>query len=209
MDKQYIDLNTYPRREHFAYFSSLQNPTMGATVQVDVTEFLKTLEERRYPFFLSFLYVVAETANSVRELRQRIEKGSIVEYDYCKPSCTVMKSDGTYAYCTLDGRMPFETFLREGRERMEQAKAGGGLTESEDVASEIFVSCLPWMNYTALVQPMGVPADSNVRITWGRYTWNGGRAVIPVTFLAHHALVDGLHMGQFFMRMDEKLKNFW
>lgn len=208
MEKRRIDLTTFPRREHFLYFSSLQNPTMGATVQVDVTDFLKTLEDKGYPFFLSFLYVVTEAVNAVPELRQRIEDGGIVEYAYSKPSCTVLKPDGTYAYCSMDGRMTFAEFLRDGRERMEAAKAGGSLEESEDAASEIFISCLPWMSYTDLVQPMGVPADSNVRITWGKYTWQGERCTIPVTFLAHHALVDGLHMGRFYEILAEKLKHF-
>ncbi len=209
MEKRKIDLATYPRRAHFTYFSSLQNPWIGATVQVDVTAFLGTLKERNDPFFLSFLYVVMEAVNEVPELRQRIEDGGIVEYDYCKASCTVMKPDGTYAYCTLDGRMPFGAFLTEGRAQMEQAKCGGSLEESEDAASEIFVSCLPWMSYTSLVQPMDAASDSNVRITWGKYTWDGDKATIPVTFLAHHGLADGMHMGRFYELLSEKLENFW
>lgn len=207
MEKRCIDMEQDPRREQFAYFRSLQNPTMGATVQVDVTEFLRRLEEKGYPFFLSFLYAVARAANQVPELRRRIEEDRVVEYDYCLPSCTVLKPDGAYAYCTLDTRLPFAEYLRQGRARLEEAKVRGTLEETGESASEIFVSCLPWLSYTALVQPMGDPADSNLRLTWGKYTWNGGRATIPVTFLAHHALVDGLHMGQFFAALDQWLRD--
>lgn len=207
-NKTYIDLSTYARRAHFEYFSSLQNPTMGATVQVNLTKFMTALEAGAYPFFLSFLYCVADAVNAVKELRQRIEEGKIVEYEYCKPSCTVMKPDGTYAYCTLDARLPLEQFLKEGKAAMEQAKQGGTLEESDEVSSEIFISCLPWLHYESLVQPMGVPADSNVRITWGKYAVNEGKTVIPVTFLAHHALVDGVHMSCFYEKLAENLERF-
>ena len=32
-----IDMASYPRRAHFDYFRSLQNPMLGVTVNVDVT----------------------------------------------------------------------------------------------------------------------------------------------------------------------------
>ena len=33
-----LDINTYPRREHFAYFSDMSNPYAGVTVETDITE---------------------------------------------------------------------------------------------------------------------------------------------------------------------------
>ena len=37
MNSRTIDMNTYPRRAHFDYFRTLQNPMLGVTVDVDVT----------------------------------------------------------------------------------------------------------------------------------------------------------------------------
>ena len=69
----------------------------------------------------------------------------------------------------------------------------------------LFLSTLPWLSYTALVQPVPVPADSNPRITWGRYFEQGGRTLLPVTVLCHHALVDGVHIARFFRELEDRL----
>ena len=62
--------------------------------------------------------------------------------------------------------------------------------------------------YTALTQPVPHPADSNPRITWGKYQEEGRRAPLPVTLLANHALVDGLHISQFFDGLNRELAAF-
>lgn len=51
-----------------------------------------------------------------------------------------------------------------------------------------------------------MPADSNPRITWGKAEIRGGRTVLPLTLLCHHALVDGLHISRFYAALDRELK---
>ncbi len=45
-----IDLQNYPRRQHFEYFSSLQYPYVGVTNQVDVTALVRFCKERKCSF---------------------------------------------------------------------------------------------------------------------------------------------------------------
>ena len=99
--KTYLDMDTYPRREHFEYFAAMRSPYMGGTVEIDVTDFLSALKAKGYPFFLSFLWCVSRAANSVPELRQRIEGGRIAEYGACRSSHTLALPDGTYCYRLL------------------------------------------------------------------------------------------------------------
>ena len=72
MDYREIDLETFSRKDHFLYFSSMQNPYAGFTVEIDITDFTEARKNAGLPFFLSFLYCVVRAANSVPELRQRI-----------------------------------------------------------------------------------------------------------------------------------------
>ena len=37
-----LDMSTYERIDHFNYFRGMQNPYMGVTVNVDVTELVRT-----------------------------------------------------------------------------------------------------------------------------------------------------------------------
>ena len=46
----------------------------------------------------------------------------------------------------------------------------------------LFISTTPWLTYTALVQPVPIPADSNPRITWGKYFTQEGKTLVPQDF---------------------------
>ena len=206
MDFKRIDMQSYARRAHFEYFSSLAYPYIGATVNIDITEFLLRTKAAGQPFFLSFLYHVSNAANAVAELRRRILDGCIVEFGRCATSHTVALEDGTFCYCKLDSSAPsLAEFLPYAREKQEDAKRMANIEDGEDAISLIFTSSTPWFSYTSIVQPVPMPADSNPRITWGRYFEQNGRMLIPVTVLCHHALVDGIHLASFFDGLKKRL----
>ncbi|MFR5142562.1 MAG: hypothetical protein ACLTD8_08760 [Acutalibacteraceae bacterium] len=109
------------------------------------------------------------------ELRRRILNGGIIEYERCRTSHTVALEDETYCYCTLDCAQPFADYLPYAVLEQERAKAARSIDESEaDTGDLIFVSTLPWLSYTSLIQPVPVPADSNPRITFGKFYAQGG-----------------------------------
>ena len=209
MAYQWIDLESFPRRKHFAYFSTLAYPYVGTTANVDITDTLRVIKGEKLPFFLTVCYCVARAANSVPELRQRIRDGRIIIFDHCRTSHTVALEDGTYCYCTLDGSLPFDKYLSVGKAAQERARQRRSLEEEAEEPEELlFISTTPWLTYTALVQPVPIPADSNPRITWGKYTTEGRRTVMPATLLVNHALVDGARMGQFFAMLAREMKRF-
>ena len=205
MNYRLIDWERYPRRAHFEYFHAMPDPYAGVTAQVELTPFFTVCRRDRLPFFLSFLYCAGRAANAVR---QRIVDGRPVEFSTCDTSHTVMREDGTYSYCRLNCMQPFEDYLPAALTAQAQAKACGGLDDGEDALSLLFVSSLPWINYAALRQPTPVPADSNPRLTWGRYGEENGKILMPVTLLVNHALVDGSHIAQFYAALDEALARF-
>lgn len=65
MDYRVVDMEAYPRKEHFAYFRSLAFPYVGVTRNVDITAFLRRCKAQGHNFFLRFLYEVAAAANAV------------------------------------------------------------------------------------------------------------------------------------------------
>lgn len=64
MTFRYIDMDSFPRKAHFDYFSGLENPYVGITAEVDITGFPEACKEKGYPFFLTFLYCAANAANT-------------------------------------------------------------------------------------------------------------------------------------------------
>lgn len=201
-----INMDTYPRKKHFEYFRSLQNPYAGMTVNIDITNLLTEIKKRKLPFFLTVLYLAVDAANQIPELRQRLHEEGIIQYDRCEASYTVALEDETYGHCRLDFFQPFEKFLADARCRQSLAMKNPTIEDEEEIDSLYFVSSVPWISYTALFQPTPYPADSNPRITFGRYFCQENRVLLPLTLLVNHALADGRHIARFFEIFTENSK---
>ena len=202
-----IDLDAYPRRNHFNHFCAMAYPYAGVTVDVDVTDLLALCREKGYSFYLMVLHAVALAADDVPEFRRRIDHGGIVEYDECPTSHIELKPDGTYAYCTLRHHMPLADYLAQAEVARTAAREGGSIEEEDDVQSMYFISTLPWLHYTQLIQPVACGEESNPRITWGKYQANDkGRMMMPLSVLVHHALADGIHIAKFYEAFNQQMK---
>lgn len=202
-----IDLENDPRREHFKHFYGMAYPYVGVTVDVDVTELLALCREKGYSFYLMVLHAVALAADEVPEFRRRIDQGGVVEYDECPTSHTELKADGAYAYCTLRHHMPLADYLEKAEAARAAVRESGSIEEEDDVQSMYFISTLPWLHYTALIQPVACGEESNPRFTWGKYQENAqGRVMLPLSVLVHHALADGLHIARFYEAFDKQAK---
>ena len=221
MSRKYIDMTKYPRLDHFRHFLTMQQPCVSITVQVDITDWLSRLKASGCPFFLSFQYAVVWAANRIPEFRQRIVDDKIVEYDYCNPSYIVSLPDDTYRYCNVNVNQPFAQYLEESRVKQDASLHSEHLEEEEgDVLGLLFISCVPWFNYTEAMMPYPGGSFSNPSFCWGGYrtekylALEDGRVTekvktsIPVTLFFNHALIDGIHAGRFFDNLGDELNNF-
>ena len=208
MDYRIMDMTQYKRRAHFDYFRKLTYPYVGTTVSVDVTDLLSYCKRQKRSFYLTFLHAAALAADGVPELRQRIRGAGIIEYSECPTSHVELLPDGTYCYCTLHHHMPLDEYYaraEDARKRCTQK----GITEDSDVESQYFISTLPWLRYSALIQPVAGGDESNPRITWGKYeTGEKGRTILPVSILVHHALADGMQIAQFYSNLDAEIQKY-
>ena len=212
-----IDMQTYPRKQHFEHFLAMDNPFTSITIKVDITDWLVWQKSSGHPFFLCFQYAVTQAANQVAAFRQRIKDGGIVEYDFCNPSYTVGLPDGTYRYCLVHADQPLESYLEEGKRKQEEALKTETLKEEGDVLGHLFTTCVPWFSFTGLDMPWPGTSFSNPNIGWGRYereirlVREYGEIVdkeivtIPVVIMVNHALVDGKHIADFIENLNKEL----
>nr|MBR4279551.1 chloramphenicol acetyltransferase [Clostridia bacterium] len=202
-----INMAEYPRRDHFNHFIGMAYPYAGVTVDVDVTDLLALCREKGYSFYLLVLHAAALAADEVDEFRRRIDRDGIIEYEQCPTSHTELKPDGTYAYCTLRHHMPLGEYLQRAEAARMAARESGSIEEEAEVQSMYFISTLPWLHYTQLIQPVACGEESNPRFTWGKYQQNAeGRMMMPLSVLVHHALADGVHIAQFYNEFEKQMK---
>lgn len=208
MQYQKISLGDFPRREQFLYFHGMANPYVGVTAEADIAPLLARCKASGVRVSLAIVYVMGRAANRVPALRQRILDGQPVQFDVCETSHTVLRADGSYGYCRLNPMQPLEVFLPEAERLHGLAKQQASLDDGDDALGLLFLSAIPWVHYTALTQPTPVPADSNPRISWGQFREGLDGCRMPVTLLANHALVDGLHIGQFYAALNDEIAAF-
>ena len=202
-----LDLSQYPRRDHFEHFLNMAYPYAGVTAEMDVTDLVAFCKERKYSFYLVFLHAAALAADGVRELRQRICGGQIHEYPHCPTSHIELLDNGTYCYCTLRHQLPLDEFMAYAEDVRAACRQKASIEEEPEVESMYFISTMPWVHYTSLIQPVCGGEDSNPRITWGKFEADAhGRKHLPVTILAHHSLVDGIHIAQFYRNLESEIR---
>lgn len=197
--KRIIDLETYPRRSHFEYFGAMAYPYLGLTANVDVTNLIRFARAHGGSSFHAILWAAAKAANAVPELRQRVVDGQIAEFEHCNIGYTVAREDHTFCNCYTETRMSLENYLVDARIRQEEAKQHSGFVNpDEDETGLIFTSCVPWVAFTQVIQPVPSPGDYNPRIIFGKYIPEGEKTLMPLHIQCNHALVDGYHISEFF-----------
>lgn len=203
-----IPWEEYPRKTHFEHFCKMEYPFVGLTATVDLTDFMHIEMANNLPLFLSINYCVGRAANRTPAFRQRIHAGRVAEYDRCDTSHVVLLPDSSYTYCRLNCMQPYDTYLPQAIAAQKRAEQSSGLEEGEDAESLIYISTVPWIHQTALIQPISDALDSNPRFVWGKIEQIGGRFQMPLSLQAHHALVDGVHIAEFFRHLEEELAEF-
>lgn len=201
-----IDLGAYKRLDQFKHFQEKTYPYVGCTVNVDVTNLLEKTRREGRDFFLAVLYQVVRAANAVPEFRQRIINGEIWEFNSCKSSHSIDKEDFTYSYCNLDYSCDMDEFLDYAKREQEKA-IEKGVNEDSDEESLFFISTKSWLFRFSLIESITKQTETNPRITLGKYVEDEekGKAVMPVSVLCHHALVDDIHIKKFYRELRKRL----
>ena len=202
-----IDLGSWERREQFEFFQSFGIPHLGLTAQIDISPLRDQLKRVGVPFTVGWVHTVARAANAVPALRQRIHDGRVVEFDVVHPAITVLTERNLFTFCTLPFEEDLEVFAPEAERRIAAAKTSATLYTEPDRDDFLFMTALPWVAFTGFMHPMTLdPTDTVPRFAWGRFSEEGGRTTIPLNIQAHHAFVDGLHMGDFYREVERRIE---
>ena len=203
---RHIDMKTWPRRNHFRVFSALDYPHFNMCANVDLTAFYPVVKERGISFSTAIVYVLARAANAIPEFRQRIRAGEVVEHEVVHPSTTILINEDLFSFCPINYVEDFSLFATKAAERMAYVKEHPILEDEPDQDDLLFLSAIPWVSFTGFVHPLHLnPTDSVPRFVWGKFFKEGKLLKMPLSVQGHHALMDGIHMGRFYEKVQEYL----
>jgi len=204
---EYIDMENWKRREHFAFFHSLDYPQYSVCMNIDITHFLDVVRTNKLSLYYSLIYAVSTVANSSENFRYRIRDGRVVLHEKMHPSFTDMTpGDDLFKIVTMDLSGDLLHFTEKAREAS-LAKTDYLPEEKTSLRDDlIYITCLPWVSFTSMTHPIRLSKDDAApRISWGKYFADNGRVLLPLSIQVSHALADGLHVGEYVVRLQEYL----
>ncbi|MTI68542.1 MAG: chloramphenicol acetyltransferase [Firmicutes bacterium] len=202
---KYIDMENWGRKKHFKHFNNLDYPHINICANVDITSFYSYIKINDLNFFKSLLYLVTTTINEIKEFRYRIRDGLVVEHEIVHPSFTKMNEGDIFSFCKATYNRDFKTFLEDVNRMMERKELD---LEDEVKDDRIYITSMPWVAFTSVTHPIHMnPVDSIPRIAFGKYFSENDKILMPLSVQAHHALVDGIHVGKFYKRVQYFLDN--
>lgn len=203
---QKIDFSSWPRREFFSFFSSLDQPFYSVCFRVDVTRLHAYTKAHGLSFYYAMTYLVTQAVNEVKNLRYTIRDGSVYLLDKRTPSFTELKKGSEqFQIITCPCKRTMEDFCRAAKERSEaQTSFVETASETDDL---IYISCLPWFDLTCCTNERQIDVNDAIpRITWGKYVrQENGRETLGLSIEVNHRLIDGVHLGRFYESLQNKI----
>lgn len=192
-----INYESWPRRELFEFFSGMSDPFYSVTFKLDVTRVYDFAKENGLSFYYALVWLVTKALNSVEAFRYAKLDGNIVLLPERMPSFTDMKKGSeTFHIVTMPAGDDIKRFCLEARRRSQAQKEF--INMSEEGLDLIYISCLPWVELTALTNERNFdPDDAIPRIAWGKYSENAGRKTLGLSVELNHRFTDGYHIGKF------------
>ena len=200
-----VDLSSWPRREIYAFFSGISDPFYSVTFRLDVTELRRYTKERGLSFYHSLIWLCTRALARVEAFSYAVSEGKLVRLESRRPSFTHLKPGSeSFQIVTLPCEGSLEDFCAAAGEKAEEQDffidfAGEGI-------DMIFLSCLPWLDLTALTNERDLdPDDAIPRIAWGKYVEENGRLMLGLSVEVNHRFIDWLHIGQFARELERMI----
>lgn len=201
--KQKLDLTIWPRRAHYEFFRTFEEPYYGVCVPLNSTAAYRFAKRNGISFFHYCLYNTSTAALAIEPFRLRIENDEVILYDRSDAGCTIPRPNGTFGF----GHIPYDpdltVFLHNAA--LETARVSSREDLERPTANNLIRhSALPWINFTSLSHARRFSVgDTCPWISFGKLTESDTIRTMPLSIHVHHALVDGLDLGQFIAHFQE------
>ncbi len=195
--KQKIDIDNWVRKDHYHFFKNFDEPFYGVCVNIDCTRAYHRAKELKTSFFLYYLHKSTAAANRIEAFRYRIEGDDVYLYQTTDPESTVDRPNGTFGFSHMDFHEDYHLFADKASKVIHKVRNSTGIDLCAAV-NAIHYSAVPWIDFTSISHARNFSRnDSCPKISFGKMTETNGKRSMPVSIHVHHALIDGLHLGQF------------
>ena len=200
---RYIDTETWSRRDLFRLFKEYDNPYFNLCAELDATNLLDFARSRKLSFFVTYHFLSTKAANEVEPFRYRLRGERVLVHDRVDAGAVLLLADESFTFVYFDFTEDFRAFHETAVSIVERARAEPpGLDARAERDDLIYHSVIPWVSFTSISHARDSRRQNGIpKIAFGKYRDVGGRVLMPVSVEVHHALMDGLHAGRYFERL--------
>ena len=206
--EKYLDVSTWARREIFEFFRDFDKPYFNISTQLDVTHLLASLRARpNVSLMLAYHYFALRVANEIEPFRYRLRDGKVIVHDVIHGGTTVLLPNETFTLAYFDYDDDFDRFMERADRAVQEALTGDGAFRPDPQDDRIHFTTLPWVSFTSFSHARNWRREDSVpKIAFGKFIKKDDRVLMPFSVEVHHALMDGLHVGRYVMRLEEVLR---
>lgn len=202
-----IDEKNWKRAMHCQVFRNSVEPAFCVTFELDITNFLNRIREKKYSFTFAMVYSVSVCANQIEEFRYRFVDGDIVLFDQIDTAFTYLnKETELFKVVNVPLTETIEEYVALAAKTAEEQQA----YFTGPLGNDVFqFSPMPWVTYTHISHTNSGKKDNATPLfDWGKYFQRDGRTLLPFSVQVHHSFVDGLHIGKLADTLQAYLDDF-
>lgn len=207
---QKINMETWPRREHYQYYCEKIKTSYQMDVDINVTKLVKRCRKKEVRFYPSMIYAIMRAINENEAFRMAIDgEGQLGYYDVCHPSYTIFHEDDlTFSDIWTSYDEDFQTFYQAAVTDMKMYQDVKGVKAKPDRPDAFTpISCVPWVSFTSISHDTPGPGKMYFPIiTFGKYKKVDEKWMLPFSVFVNHAVADGYHTAKLINDIQENCK---
>lgn len=204
----YLDLANWARRDVFEFFRGFDKPYFNVCTRLDITNLLALVRGRSdLGVSLAYHYFSLRVANEMEPFRYRLREGKVLIHDVIHGGITLLLPNDSIVFAYFDYEEDFKKFISGARRAVEETRSGDGSFSPLADDARIHFTTLPWLSFTSFSHARNWGREDSVpKIAFGKFTLENDRVFLPFSIEVHHALMDGVHVGRYVMRLEEMLR---
>lgn len=204
-----IEIEKWNRKTTFEFFRNFENPFFNLTAPLDATNLYHFCKKNKLSFALASLFYSIQTANEIPEFRLRLLDNKLVQFDKIHATQTILNDDETFSFCYFEFIDDIFEFNELGKKAVEKYKKLKTFDVESDRLDLVYYSVIPWIAFTSFKNATRLDFSQTVpRIVFGKLFEENGKMKLPHSVEVHHSMMDGIHVGKYFNRLQQKLDDF-
>lgn len=207
--RKYIDMETWKRKPAFTNFYGTDLPYLIVGAELDVTNLYNFTKQNKLSFYFALTYLANTTADSIVNFRYRFEENKAFEIGHNTAFVAYLrKGEENYFMVECEDCATLSDFCKVNYARANNPSSVDAMPNLKGRLDVICYTCLPWINYTHIFRTIAKNGiDCNPKISWGKFCKKENHVYVNFSCQTHHGLMDGYHIGQYYIKMQEHLDN--